>query len=111
MADDKEQFLKDNPHIKLGEDITEQITVPKNTFDPKTGKISSTYQIEKVHTRYIHAPKEVVSCKTNGHFYRVADPKRWMFVCTRCRFARRAFPTTYRFIKGQLISKATGQPV
>lgn len=106
-----EDFLKDNPHIKLGEDITEEIPVKKNSFDPKTGKVFSTYQLEKVHTRYIDAPKEKLSCKTGGHVYRIADPKRWIFACTRCPFARRVFPTTHRFIKGQIINKASGQPI
>ncbi len=105
-ADD---FLKDNPHIKLGQDIEEEVPVKKNSFDPKTGKVFSTYQLEKVRTRYINAPKETVSCKTSGHLYRVADPHRWMFACTKCPFTRRAFPTTHRFASGKLINKATGQ--
>ncbi len=111
MSNDVDRFLKDNPGIKLGEDVMEEIPVKKNSFDPKTNKVFSTYQLEKVQTRYVHAPKETVSCKEGGHLYRIADPKRWMFVCTRCPFARRAFPTTHKFIKGQLINKATNQPV
>lgn len=108
---DANDFLKDNPHIKLDVDIEEEIPVRKNSFDPKTNKVSSTYQMEKIRTRYIHAPKETVSCKTGGHNYRVSDTKRWIFVCTRCPFARRAFPFTHKFSDGKLINKATGQPI
>ncbi len=108
---DSKQFLKDNPHIKLGVDIEEDIPVKKNSFDPKTGKVFSTYQLEKVRTRYIDAPKEAVSCKVGGHNYRISNPHRWIFVCTKCPFAKRVFPTTHKFIKGQLIRKIDNQPV
>lgn len=104
-------FLRDNPHIKLGVDIEEEVPVLKNQFDPKTHKVSSVYQLEKVRTRYIDAPKEKVSCKTGGHNYRVADKHRWIFACNNCTFARRAFPTTHRFSNGQLIRKDTNQLV
>ena len=106
-----EDFLKDNPHIKLGEEVIEEIPVLKNSFDPKTKQVFSTYQLEKVKTRYIDAPKVKVSCKLGGHTYRIADPKRWIFICTVCPFSRRAFPTTHRFTQGKLINKASGQPV
>lgn len=104
-------FSKDNPHIKLGEWTEEEIAVKKNHFDTKTGKVTSTYQLEKVRTKYVNAPKQKVSCKTGGHSYRIADSHKWIFTCEKCPYSKKAFPTTHKFVKGQLINKATNLPV
>lgn len=103
-----EEFLKDNPGIKLGEDIEEEIPVKKNVFNPKTKTVMSTYQLEKVRTRYIEAVPEKLACKQGEHIYKVADPKQWLFFCTKCPHSKRVFPTTHTFSKGKLIHKATG---
>lgn len=106
-----DNFLKDNPHIKLGEFVEEEVPVLKNSFDTNTGKVTSSYQLEKVRTKYVNAPKQKVSCKTGVHSYKVLDVHKWIFGCVNCPYSKKAFPTTHKFIDGQLISKATNLPV
>ena len=55
--EDKEQFLKDNPGVKLDEFFDEQVPVKKNHFDEKTGTISQTIQLENLRTKYVYVPK------------------------------------------------------
>ena len=102
-------FIRENPHIKLDQFVDEEIPVQKNSFNPKTGKVFSTYKLEKVKTKYVNAPKEKVSCRDNDHTYRVADTHKWIFACLNCPVAKKALPFTHKFIKGKLIRKATGR--
>lgn len=102
--------LKNFP-LPLDTDIEEEVPVKKNAFDPKTGRITSNYQLEKVTTRYIHAPKEKLRCKPTTHIFQISDPNRWLFTCSNCPYAFKASPIAYIFKEGKLISKRTNIPV
>lgn len=102
--------IEDFP-FPLDTDVEETVPVQKNSFNPDTGRVTSTYQLEKVKTRYIHAPKEKLRCKPGDHIFRVLDNRKWIFGCTICPFAKKVSPATFTFNKGKLISKATELPV
>lgn len=88
MKDDKFPF-------PVNEFIEEEVPVKKNTFDPKTGHISSTYQTEKVKTMYINAPKEKVRCKDNDHYWKSYNPRKWLINCKNCNIVKRIYPPAY----------------
>lgn len=98
------------PH-PLDVDIEETIPVKKFKFDPKTKRTTSTYELEKVTTRYMEIPYEKYRCKTGEHTFKCVDNTRYIFSCVKCPFSRKVYPTSYEFIKGKLISKTTGRAV
>lgn len=108
---DAKQFLKDNPNVKLGEFIDEQIPVKTFEYNPDTKRVSTITKMENQKTMYIDAPKEKLRCKSGEHIFRCIDNHKYMFACIRCPFKRQVYPTTYRFEDGRLIHKYTGKVV
>jgi ribosomal protein L37AE/L43A len=101
---------KDFPH-PLNEFIEEDIPVKKIRFDANTGKISQVTELEKQKTMYIDAKPEKTRCKSGEHYFKVINTSRGIFKCTKCPFHRQVYPTSYMYIDGKLISKATGKAV
>lgn len=95
----------------LGEFIDEDVPVKKFQYDPNTRRIFSSYQMEKQKVMYIDAPKEKHRCKDGDHLFHVINPRKGIFSCSKCPYSRQVYPTTYKFIKGQLIHRVTGKVV
>ena len=106
---DAKDFTKNNPGIKLGEFIEEEIPVQKVKFDPDSKRVSVVTQMEKQKTMYIDAPKEKLRCRSGEHVFRCVDNGRYIFSCTKCPFSRQVYPTTYKYDNGKLIHKITGK--
>lgn len=110
MNDDIKEFTQ-NTGKPVDTWVEEEVPVQKNKFDPTTGKIMTTYDLEKVRTKYINAPKEKFRCKSGEHYFRIFNAKRWMFACNNCPLVKRVFPTKYTLKDGKLINKVTHIPV
>lgn len=102
--------LKDFPY-KLNEWTEEEVPVRKNKFDHKTGKVVSIYEMEKIKTMYINAPKEKLRCASGTHIFKpIGNPGNYTFGCVNCPFARKVYPTTYRLTaEGRLQHRITGE--
>ena len=101
---------KDFPK-KLNEFIEEEIPVQKINFDPDTKKTSIITTMEKQKVMYIDAPVQKMRCKDGDHVFKSIDPHKGLFSCTKCRFSRQVYPSTYKFENGKLIHKFTGKIV
>lgn len=106
----KNDFTKETGK-PLDEWIGEDTPVLKNRYDPKTGRVFSSYEIEKVKTKYIEVPYEKLRCKTGDHIFEVADIHKYIFHCTKCQYTRQVYPTTYKFANGKLIHRFTGKAI
>ncbi len=103
MEDKKQNNeTKDFPY-PLDTFIEESVPVLKNRFNIETGKLSTTYEIEKVKTMYIHAPKNKVRCKDNEHEWYSYDPSKWLIACKNCNIVKRIYPGSYTLKDGKLI--------
>lgn len=109
VKDDAARFTRETG-IPLDQDVTEQIPVRKNVFDQKTGTVRSTVQLENVTVRYIHSPKDKVSCNRGEHDFHVVDNRKWLFACRSCAIQKKVTPFSHKFINGKLISKRTNLP-
>lgn len=104
---DKEEFTKNNPGVKIGEFVEEEIPVQSIKFDPETKSVSMVTKMEKQKTMYIDAPKEKIRCKDGEHVFKVVDIHRYIFSCINCRYSRQVYPSTYLFKDGKLIHRIT----
>jgi hypothetical protein len=86
----------------------EEVPVKKTKFDPKTGKTFSSYELEKVKTMYIDAPKEKLRCKNGDHIFECINGSKGLFKCTNCPYHRQVYPSSYMFLNGRLVNKRTG---
>jgi len=108
---DAKEFRENNPGIKLGEFVEEEIPVQKVKFDPDTKSVSMITKMEKQKTMYIDSPKEKVRCKNGEHIFKSVDPHKGIFGCTKCRYFRQVYPTTYKFEGGKLIHRISGKVI
>lgn len=95
--------IKDFPH-PLNEWIEEEVVVQKNKYDKDTGKIYRTHEIEKVKTKYFHAPPERIRCPKNDHYFVSFDPKKWLFVCKNCKTVKKVFPS-HKLADGKIVPR------
>lgn len=106
------QFLKENPDKKLGEWLDEEVTVKTVEFDPQTKKASVVDKIDQRKVQYIHAPLKKYRCKSGEHVFKVLDRSRYIFGCTKCQYARQAYPTTFKITpEGYMIDMRTNTRV
>ena len=111
MSENKDDFLKEHPGVKFNEFIEEQVPVRKLDYDHTKGTITSTYKLEKIKTKYIHAPYEKLRCPRGTHIFTSVDPKKNLFSCKNCAFYKKVSPAYFKFVDGQLISRTTNKPV
>lgn len=110
-SNDTQDFLKNNPHIKLDEWTDEKIAVPKIKFDPESKKITRSYELETVKTKYLNIPKVKHRCKTGEHDFEVVDVHRCIFSCLKCSFSKLAHPAFYKFKDKKLVNLRTNKAV
>lgn len=105
-------FTKDTGK-PLDEFIEEEIPVQKNKFNPVTGKVFTSYDLEKVKTKYIEVPYEKIRCKDGEHIFKIKDVHKWVFSCENCNYSRKVYPVTYRYDEktGGLFHKITGDRI
>lgn len=85
--------MKDNKFpFPTDQFIEEEVPVKRNTYDPNTGRVSSTYQTEKVKTMYINAPYEKVRCKDNDHYWKSYNTRKWLINCKNCNIVKKIYP-------------------
>jgi hypothetical protein len=96
----------------LNEWVDEEVPVPRHEFDPKTERVTTTYTLEKVRTKYMKVKKETLRCPRGEHIFKVVDRHRYHFKCVKCGFGRQVYPTFYKFTKeGKLVNRLTGEAV
>ena len=78
--------------------------------NPETKKISVVDKIEKQRVKYLYVPKKLHRCKSGTHDFNIENKATYVFVCNKCHFARKAYPTTYVFTpEHQLKHKISGE--
>lgn len=92
----------------LNQWIEEEVPVTKNRINPKTGKVTSVVQLEKVRTKYIESIPKLQRCSSGEHIFKCVDQNRYIFSCIKCSYSRQVYPTTYKFENGKLIHRYTG---
>lgn len=106
------RFLDNNPDKKLNEWLTEDVPVKTVEFDPQTKKASVVDKIEQRKVQYVHAPIKKYRCKSGEHVFKVLDRSRYIFGCTKCQFAKQAYPTTFKITpEGYMIDMRTNTRV
>lgn len=104
--------MKSEPFSKpLDTFIEEDIAVKKVKFNPETKKTFTTYELEKVRTKYMDIPYEKYRCVDGEHVFKCIDPHKWIFSCINCSYFRKVYPVTYNFEDGKLIHRKTGKVV
>jgi len=97
--------------IPLNQFIEEDIPVQHLNYDPEKKRVFSSYQLEKVKTMYINAPKEKHRCSSGQHVFELANQRKAIFSCTKCSFSKKVYPSTYMYINKKLIHKITKKAV
>jgi hypothetical protein len=100
----QDEDIKDFPY-PLNQEIEENVPVKKHRIDPKTNRVSTTYELEKVKTTYFHAPKNKFRCKPEDHEFKSYDPKKWLFTCTKCPLVKKVYPT-HKLVGGKLVRRS-----
>lgn len=110
-ADD---FLRQNPNIKFGEEVTEQVPVKKVQYNPETKKVTSITELENIKTTYMNIPFEKYRCQDGTHVFEPTYPlTKYVFKCKNCRFSRKVYPVKYKFDEktGALLNRFTNKRI